>query len=877
MTLIILWLLACTSEDTEDLGTDLPGFQDNGDADGDGYDRLEDCNDSNPLIYPGAPELCDSVDNNCNGEIDEQPDGGGFIWYWDKDGDGFGRAADYDGDGLVDDLDQNGVDDNIIVHCSQPMGYVDNDTDCDDDDAGIFPTAPEYCNGLDDNCNGVADEATAIDADLWFLDNDGDGFGQLTESLLACEPPANAVSNAEDCDDENPDVFPGAPEYCNGVDDNCDGLVNDASAVDAMTLYYDADGDGFGAGQAIQSCDDLIDYVLQSGDCNDGDSGIHPDSLEYCNGMDDDCNGSIDDSAVDTLVYYTDGDMDGHGSLDHPVISCPSVNPNTLLPEPPLGLSVFSDDCDDFDAGISPSAAELCTPTIDENCDGDAVYNAIDATLYALDFDQDGFATLDSSMLACSSVFPFIPFDSTSFEDCNDFDPLVMPRQDSSWERCNGKLDRCEDDDGTLSPPSDEIDDDGDGYVECLLDVSVEMWEGAPISGGEDCDDSDAQIYPGATERCNGIYDDCTSLDGITLAPLDELDGDGDGQVECTGFDFNTWLGSLAVTSGADCDDTNPNLYTGAALLQPEICTQDLDGDFYADCRFGSVCDSILGTGLGQIDFAHISSGTFTMGSSTTQEYHEPDEVEHSVTLSYDFYMMTTEVTQNMYGALMGDGWTQNGTGFGFGTDHPVYNVSWSMAAEYANVLTGHHNAQYGTTFRTCYLCSGSGLTVNCQEDYDLLDCDGYRLPTEAEWEYAAKAGTNAAFWTPNGGSDLAIDTGTECSLSLPLSDGTIVSDLGWFCGTNVLGEASEVGLLFENDFGLLDMHGNLWEWCHDSYAYDLGTNAQEDPVRHVGPYKTIRGGSWYSEPKNLRTSNRSYATPSSFLHYTGFRLVRLD
>ena len=120
-----------------------------------------------------------------------------------------------------------------------------------------------------------------------------------------------------------------------------------------------------------------INYVLQS-DCNDGDGGIHPNSW-YCNGMDDDCNGSIDDSAVDTLVYYTDGDMDGHGSLDHPVISCPSVNPNTLLPDPPLGLSVFSDDCDDFDAGISPSAAELCTPTIDENCDGDAVYNAIDA------------------------------------------------------------------------------------------------------------------------------------------------------------------------------------------------------------------------------------------------------------------------------------------------------------------------------------------------------------------------------------------------------------------------------------------------------------------------------------------------------------------
>ena len=167
MIFSLFWLLGCTLDDTDDLGTDLPGFENNGDSDGDGYGRLEDCNDSNALIYPGAPELCDSVDNNCNGDIDEQPDGGGFIWYWDKDGDGFGRAADYDGDGMVDDLDQNGVDDNILIHCSQPMGYVDNDIDCDDDNAGVFPTAPEYCNGQTTIAT-VIDEATAIDAELWF-------------------------------------------------------------------------------------------------------------------------------------------------------------------------------------------------------------------------------------------------------------------------------------------------------------------------------------------------------------------------------------------------------------------------------------------------------------------------------------------------------------------------------------------------------------------------------------------------------------------------------------------------------------------------------------------------------------------------------------
>ena len=170
-----------------------PGTQD---ADGDGFMADEDCDDSNSAIYPGALEYCDGVDNDCDEAIDEMPAVDPKTWYADSDGDGFGDAQ-------VSE-----------IACDAPEGFVQDDTDCDDQSPGVHPDAVEVCddNDVDEDCSGLADDedpnvdpASQLSG---YADSDGDGFGDPAASLSACTLPQGHVENAGDCDDTRAEVNP---------------------------------------------------------------------------------------------------------------------------------------------------------------------------------------------------------------------------------------------------------------------------------------------------------------------------------------------------------------------------------------------------------------------------------------------------------------------------------------------------------------------------------------------------------------------------------------------------------------------------------------------------------------------------------------------
>jgi hypothetical protein len=179
--------------------------------------------------------------------------------------------------------------------------------DCDDTNADVGPSAPELCNDRDDDCDGEIDE-DPVDPDTWYTDADGDTFGDLDAPQYACDMPAGTVADATDCDDGDPAIYPGADELCNGVDDDCDGEIDEDDAVDATSWYPDADGDGYGAGAATSvGCDAVGEGVPTNDDCADRDPSINPGAEEVCdNGIDEDCTGVADDGCpIDHCGYIT--------------------------------------------------------------------------------------------------------------------------------------------------------------------------------------------------------------------------------------------------------------------------------------------------------------------------------------------------------------------------------------------------------------------------------------------------------------------------------------------------------------------------------------------------------------------------------------------
>jgi large repetitive protein len=556
------------------------------DLDADGYDTESDCDDNDATINPGEEELCDGVDNNCDGEVDE---GVLLTFYLDEDADGFGDAE------------------NSMQSCEQGAGYVPNANDCDDGDASVYAGAPEVCDSIDNDCNGEIDENVNF---LAYVDSDGDGQGDPELSQMVCEYTEGLVDNSDDCDDANNTVYLDAPEHCDGIDNDCDEEIDE----DGETLYYlDQDGDGFGDDQtSMLACSPSENYAAVNGDCDDIEPTINPIAIEICDGVDNNCDGNTDDStAVGQQTFYYDLDSDGYGDPINSVDSCSQLN-STVLDDT---------DCDDTDPAVNPAASEICNG-IDDDCntlideDDPALSDGI---VWGLDLDGDGFGSSSVTVESCTQPSGYV----SDMTDCNDLEATAYPGAteicDSIDNDCDGDVD--DDDSDTDSSTFTEYyaDLDSDGYGDPNNTLSQCDQPSGYLTDNSDCDDTNLAVYPLAIEVCDGLDNDCdgdiddddSSLSNALMWGLD-LDGDGFGSSSVT-------VESCAQPSGyvsdmTDCNDLEVTAYPGAT----EICDgvdNDCDGDI--DDDDSNVDTSTMLTYYIDLDGDGYGDATVSMSSCT--------------------------------------------------------------------------------------------------------------------------------------------------------------------------------------------------------------------------------------------------------------------
>ena len=571
-----------------------------------------DCDDADSTSNPDGTEVCDDVDNDCDGTIDE-----GVLdsWFPDDDGDGYG--------------DEAGAE---VEACEQPDGYVDNASDCRDGDADDYPGADEYCDGVDNDCDGDTDEDDAIDTTAFYLDNDEDGWGEDSSITWMCDWEEPYVEEGGDCDDSNVDVYPGADEICDGEDNDCNGYTDDDDpwTADGVDYYIDADGDGYGnSAFSVFQCEAPAGYVTDSSDCDDGAAYSYPGAAEICDEEDNDCDGTTDESV--TTTYYADSDSDGHGDPASTVDACSPPSgyvstttdcddtDSTISPDAtefcdevdndcdgdvdeadavdvtewcldadgdgfgagdvetacdqPAGYVDSCDDCVDDDANVYPGDWEVCDG-LDNDCDGlvdeEDPDNTEDTTWY-IDYDSDGFGSSTYTKDACDQPTGYV----TDNTDCDDTNSTAYPGGTEVCDEADNDCDGDTDEDDAIDATIWYADTDGDGYGDPELgDASCDQPSNT-TEDNSDCDDGDAQSYPGAEEEpYDGIDQDCDGLD------LCDVDQDGFDHFDCSGD-----------IKGSDCDDEDSTVYPGAPELDDGIdndCNglaedDDTDGDGLAD------------------------------------------------------------------------------------------------------------------------------------------------------------------------------------------------------------------------------------------------------------------------------------------------------
>lgn len=413
-------------------------------------------------------------------------------YYADRDNDGFGDAF------------------NLVFSCTQPTGFVTDHTDCNDNNANVNPGATEICDGLDNNCDGNINEGITMVTQ--YVDMDGDGYGDVNSPpsyFCTFDPPMYSLTN-DDCEDADPAINPGVTEDCDGLDNNCDGQVDEG---------FDMDGDG---------------YTPCNGDCNDMNSTLHPGALEICgDGVDNDCDGLTDEgccpaagSTCDDGDPCTIGDTeDGNcGCIGVPK-NCDDGNPNTIDACNAMGQCTHI--LIDTDLDGVPNATDNC-PTI--------------ANTDQIDTDGDGVG-----------------------DACDNCPTISNPDQADSDGDGLGNVCDC-------SVYLFFKDADGDGYGNPLIHIVFQTnasQSGYVLAGLGDCDDTNPLIHPFGTDvLANGLDEDC---DGNIDSQGNATDSDGDGLTDV----LETSIGADSMSADSDNDGVNDF----AEYVHSLVFGNDFDGD----------------------------------------------------------------------------------------------------------------------------------------------------------------------------------------------------------------------------------------------------------------------------------------------------------
>jgi hypothetical protein len=552
------------------------------DVDRDGYAASEDCDDRDAAVHPDAVEVCNGVDDDCDGTLDADSQTG--IYWSDEDGDGYGTAGG-------------------TLSCEPGEGFVEDTTDCDDTEAGVHPGATETCNSRDDDCDGERDEDAGLE---WHLDEDGDGWGVDELFVTTCIAPTGYVDESGDCDDTNDRVNPGASEVCgDDLDNDCDELVDaDDTEVEIVTWYLDADLDEWGTDKTtVKDCTAPFGYVREGGDCNDTVSAINPEALEVCDDQDNDCDEQVDEpDALGAATWYFDGDNDGYGIPGKTTLACT---------EPPF-YAPNDDDCDDAAFVTHPGAAELCDDE-DNDCDI-TIDEGTENVHWYRDADKDTYGDPDVTLFDCEPIAGYV----LNRDDCDDTDDSIHP---DGIEECNGDDDDCNGttDDDAIDATTCRTDADGDGYGTPEI-----AYEGcSPPSTCEsttsDCDDTRADVNPGrlevcdaddVDENCNALWEDADpGTDPKTeIRYFPDADHDTYGDESATGTLRCDVVDVWETTDSTDCDD-------GAFDVNPaaqEVCD---DADVDEDCD-----------GLEDIDDASVIGTTTAYTDADGDDYGDVDD-----------------------------------------------------------------------------------------------------------------------------------------------------------------------------------------------------------------------------------------------------------